>query len=379
MQFNSRSRLTFGLAALSAIAVTAVLSCSKKPTEPTFPITASAGAHGSISPSGTVSVRQGGNQTFTITPDSGYLVFDVNVDNTFVGPVSTYTFTNVTASHTIHAAFVQSVQPDRLSADNGLYYKGLMDSSTLLPQLVLRATDAWGNRFANRWIRLIKLAGSGVISADSLITDSEGAIRPTYTFSGQFGHAVLRAILPQTDTLDLYLRANTMLWGDSAQGEYIKFGDQFSFIKKFDGMPERIDVDPNAWLTYAVYENTRGVVAVLEDININSMADEWEPVVSVILTMIYPGRFRNGVGINSTIYTPGVNAGAVDSAFGLADTVYFDAVSPEAWAYVYRAEGITFFADQQTPRRVFEIHLFAPQITQPFARRFSTPTVESVQ
>ena len=71
-----------------------------------YTITASAGANGSISPSGAVSVANGGNQTFTITPNAGYLVQDVLVDGGSVGAVTSYPFTSVGADHTISASFV---------------------------------------------------------------------------------------------------------------------------------------------------------------------------------------------------------------------------------------------------------------------------------
>jgi len=73
----------------------------------TYTITATAGPGGKIEPSGTVTVLEGGSQTFTITPDLGYEIEDVLVDGDSVGPVSTYTFNNVTANHTIHATFKQ--------------------------------------------------------------------------------------------------------------------------------------------------------------------------------------------------------------------------------------------------------------------------------
>jgi hypothetical protein len=73
---------------------------------PTFTITASAGANGTISPSGTVPVNQGANQAFTIAANSGYSISSVTVDGTSVGAVSTYTFSNVQANHTISATFV---------------------------------------------------------------------------------------------------------------------------------------------------------------------------------------------------------------------------------------------------------------------------------
>src|SRR5204863_167787 len=71
----------------------------------TYTITASAGANGSIAPNGAVSVNAGDNQSFTITPDTDYHVADVLVDGVSVGAVTSYTFTNVHATHTIAASF----------------------------------------------------------------------------------------------------------------------------------------------------------------------------------------------------------------------------------------------------------------------------------
>jgi hypothetical protein len=70
-----------------------------------YAIVATAGSGGSISPSGSVAVASGSNQTFTISPNSNYSVSDVKVDNISVGAVSSYTFTNVKAAHTIDALF----------------------------------------------------------------------------------------------------------------------------------------------------------------------------------------------------------------------------------------------------------------------------------
>ena len=71
-------------------------------------IKATAGANGSISPSGWTSVREGWDQTFTITPDKGYAVAKVLVDGKSVGAVKSYTFKNVTKDHTIEAIFMKS-------------------------------------------------------------------------------------------------------------------------------------------------------------------------------------------------------------------------------------------------------------------------------
>lgn len=66
------------------------------------------GSGGSISPSGTSTVSSGGSKRFTVTPRRGYRIAGVTVDGRSVGSVSSYTFTNVTANHTISASFRRS-------------------------------------------------------------------------------------------------------------------------------------------------------------------------------------------------------------------------------------------------------------------------------
>ena len=78
---------------------------------PQFTITASAGANGSITPSGAVAVGAGGSEAFTFTPDPHYRVSEVLVDGTpDAGAVAagSYTFTNVQADHTIAVSFTRS-------------------------------------------------------------------------------------------------------------------------------------------------------------------------------------------------------------------------------------------------------------------------------
>ncbi len=72
-----------------------------------YTITASSNntAYGTVSPSGSVSVTSGGSRTISITALAGYHIEDVKVDNVSVGAVSSYTFSNVTANHTLAATF----------------------------------------------------------------------------------------------------------------------------------------------------------------------------------------------------------------------------------------------------------------------------------
>ena len=73
-----------------------------------YTIKATAGAGGSISPSGSISVREGRDQTFTITPDKGYAVSNVKIDGKSIGAVKSYTFENVSRTHTIEVIFMKA-------------------------------------------------------------------------------------------------------------------------------------------------------------------------------------------------------------------------------------------------------------------------------
>ena len=73
-----------------------------------YTIKATAGSGGSISPSGSVSVREGRDQAFTITPDKGYAVANVKIDGRSIGAVKSYTFENVRRNHTIEVSFARA-------------------------------------------------------------------------------------------------------------------------------------------------------------------------------------------------------------------------------------------------------------------------------
>ena len=85
----------------------------------TFVITPTAGTGGSISPATPQTVSYGGNKGFTITPDGCHTIADVLVDGVSVGAVPSYTFTNVTTAHTIHATFAHSGVSYTIAASAG--------------------------------------------------------------------------------------------------------------------------------------------------------------------------------------------------------------------------------------------------------------------
>ncbi|MDR2146696.1 MAG: InlB B-repeat-containing protein [Tannerella sp.] len=72
---------------------------------PVYTITASAGSGGSISPAGNVSVTQGSNQTFDFHPNTGYEIDKITVDGANIPVAGSYSFTDVTANHTIRVVF----------------------------------------------------------------------------------------------------------------------------------------------------------------------------------------------------------------------------------------------------------------------------------
>jgi len=71
----------------------------------TFTITPSAGSGGSINPSTLQTVNYNGTVTFTISPNAGCHIAGVAVDGVSQGAISSYTFTNIVANHTISASF----------------------------------------------------------------------------------------------------------------------------------------------------------------------------------------------------------------------------------------------------------------------------------
>lgn len=144
-----------------------------------FSIMASAGANGTISPSGTVFLTQGITQTFMILPNANYRVAVVTVDGATVGAVSSYTFTNVMASHTINASFVQNSQTITITASAGA-------NGTITPSGSVTVTQGSNKTFTispNRYYRIARVTVDGV---------SVGAVK-SYTFSNVIAPHVITA------------------------------------------------------------------------------------------------------------------------------------------------------------------------------------------
>ncbi|MFO7882374.1 MAG: hypothetical protein R6U52_07545 [Kosmotogaceae bacterium] len=103
-----------------------------------YTITAIAGEGGSISPSGEVQVQHGEDQTFTITPDEDYAIYNLIVDGTYVDVKPTYTFKNVTSNHTIEAQFISTYTIDASCSEGG----------TINPSGEITVFHGWGQSFS---------------------------------------------------------------------------------------------------------------------------------------------------------------------------------------------------------------------------------------
>jgi hypothetical protein len=115
LKYYQDSGVLYSMAVMMNGVTQTVIQCtSGDPITSTYTITASAGTGGSISPSGSVIVTQGNSQTFTITPNNGYTVSGIIVDGVNKGTITSYTFSNVQASHTISASF-NALPPNQYS------------------------------------------------------------------------------------------------------------------------------------------------------------------------------------------------------------------------------------------------------------------------
>ncbi len=202
-----------------------------------FSIIATAGANGSISPSGTTYVASGGSQTYTITPNTGYSISGVLVDGSSVGPVSSYTFSSVTANHTITASF--SVNTYTLAASASPSAGGTVSapsSATYNTATNISATANTGYSF-NNWTVIsgsatfgnstsasttVTLTANSTIQANFTIntytiTSSAGAngsINPNGSTQVNYGASQTYTITPNTG----YLIATVLVDGTNNTG-----------------------------------------------------------------------------------------------------------------------------------------------------------------
>jgi hypothetical protein len=172
--------------AFSYVTANHTISATFAATRTSYTITATAGSNGSISPSGAVMVNSGAGQTFTITPASGYQVSGVQVDGASAGAVNTYTFSNVTAPHTISATFAATTTNYTITATAG-------SNGSVSPSGTLTVKPGASQTFSFTPAAGFKVSGVQVDGS------SVGAVT-TYTFSNITAPHTIAATFAATTT-----------------------------------------------------------------------------------------------------------------------------------------------------------------------------------
>jgi type IV pilus assembly protein PilY1 len=149
----------------------------------THTLTATAGANGSISPAGGVTVLDGADKTFTVAADNGYQVSELLVDGAAAGLIAgQYTFANVKADHSIAVSF-EAVPPDEDPVFDGLIpgctanttvdYNGSFDAG----DLNLLNTKVEGGQ-------LVLKTGIQAIDPDNIVIPFAQEVAVTFLYEG---------------------------------------------------------------------------------------------------------------------------------------------------------------------------------------------------
>jgi N-acetylneuraminic acid mutarotase len=102
-----------------------------------------ADSNGTCSPSGLVGISQGGSQTITFTPNSGFWVDSVIVNGVHVPTASSYTFNNVTSNQSIRVTYRSLAAA--LATANICANDTIVSTVNLPAQSLVRATTYYSN------------------------------------------------------------------------------------------------------------------------------------------------------------------------------------------------------------------------------------------
>ncbi|HQQ13119.1 MAG TPA: cohesin domain-containing protein, partial [Bacteroidales bacterium] len=236
-------------------------------TDGSHTITASAGTGGSISPSGAVSVNNGANQTFTITPNTGYSIANVLVDGVSVGAVPSYTFSNVTANHTIAASF--SVNTYTITATAGA-------NGSISP-----SGSVTVNYGASQTFTISPTAG--YVVSDVLVDGSSVGAVATYTFSNVTANHTIAASFALS-ALNREVKIGTV---SSVAGEVLVPVQMLNFTENINSFTLKIIAD-NSILQFVELTNKQGFTGP------NYQAYQNGNLLSIVYYDLGPGYMPNG-------------------------------------------------------------------------------------
>ncbi len=288
-----------------------------------YTIEASSGANGTISPNGSVTVTAGADKTFTMTANAGYHISDVTVDGVSQGAVSSYTFKNVQANHTISVTF------DR--------------NTTTRDDYTLHYVTNGGNHLSSetkshKWTKDYE--------------DLPTPVRDGYTFEGWYWD--LRLTEPVTGDVDVNKTTVTLYakWSekigpdDTGVSDWLETDDHNAYLTGYPDSTFRADRN----MTRA--EVAQMFYALLLDKNVTITKsfsdvpdDAWYATAVKTLASLgmmdgYPdGTFRPDEPITRAEFATVGLAFAYDPLD--ADCSYYD-VSASAWYHTYVAQATTY-------------------------------------
>ncbi|MEI7690072.1 MAG: ATP-binding protein [bacterium] len=215
---------------------------------PTYTIVGTAGANGSIIPSGENTVTLGDNLTFNISPSSGYHISDVLVDGVSIGAASSYGFTNVDSNHTISATFASNdgpVVPPIIPpvvppvVPPTVYHSLAASVSYLLPDRVIGTGTPYGEVASwQSWQSFYSIDGGMItlnlaLSPNSRVKDvlvdgvSVGPVN-TYTFYNIHANHTIQAIVVKYANVTTQVLENGTITPES-QETGIEDGQRYNF------------------------------------------------------------------------------------------------------------------------------------------------------
>ncbi len=194
----------------------------------TYTITATAGDGGTITPNGEVTVYEGDNKSFTIVANGGYRISSVMVDNEteVVAQLvdGVYTFTNVTANHTIAATFeavptytltIHYVKADNTPAADdyvGTFAEGeeymvvspVVDGYTA-DQLIVSGAMPAENVVVNVTYTINTYTITATAGANGTITPEEATVNygasQAFTISANEGYRIVSVMVDETENV----------------------------------------------------------------------------------------------------------------------------------------------------------------------------------
>jgi uncharacterized repeat protein (TIGR02543 family) len=105
----------------------------------TYTVMAAAGAGGTVTPGGMVTVNGGSSLTVLMTAEKGFTLLDVIVDGKSIGAVSSFTFTNISGSHTVSAVFAHMGDIPKTSDETPAAAILIMTAAALAGSVILTA------------------------------------------------------------------------------------------------------------------------------------------------------------------------------------------------------------------------------------------------